>query len=231
MEKQIKILLAEDDKNLGTLLQEYLTAKKYEVDLASDGQYALEAYAEKDFDLCIFDVMMPRMDGFTLAKEIRKIDPHVPIIFLTAKSLKEDLIEGFQSGADDYLTKPFSMEELILRIQAIMRRVGSKPTEMGQTKFQLGRYEFDSQKQMLLIDGEEKKLTTKESELLRLLCINQNNLLDRNDALNEVWSDDNYFNARSMDVYITKLRKLLKQDERIQIINIHGRGFKLLIDE
>jgi len=231
MEKQIKILLAEDDKNLGTLLQEYLTAKKYEVDLESDGQYALEAYAKKDFDLCIFDVMMPRMDGFTLAKEIRKIDPHVPIIFLTAKSLKEDLIEGFQSGADDYLTKPFSMEELILRIQAIMRRVGSKPTEMGQTKFQLGRYEFDSQKQMLLIDGEEKKLTTKESELLRLLCINQNNLLDRNDALNEVWSDDNYFNARSMDVYITKLRKLLKQDERIQIINIHGRGFKLLIDE
>ena len=231
MEKLLRVLLAEDDTNLGSLLQEYLIAKKYEAELFPDGEKALEAYGKGDYDLCIFDVMMPKMDGFTLAKEIRKVDQHIPIIFLTAKALKDDLIEGFQSGADDYLTKPFSMDELMLRIQAIMRRVGDKQADAGKTDFVLGNYQFDAQKQLLTIDGEEKKLTTKESELLRLLCINQNNLLDRNDALNEVWADDNYFNARSMDVYITKLRKHLKQDERIQIINIHGKGFKLLIDE
>lgn len=231
MDKAIKVLLAEDDLNLGTLLQEYLIAKKYVAELYADGELALEAYQKGDYDLCIFDVMMPKMDGFTLAKEIRKVNQHIPIIFLTAKSLKDDLIEGFQSGADDYLTKPFSMDELMLRIQAIMRRVGEKHTASKQTDFVLGNYTFDAQKQILAIGGVEKKLTTKESELLRLLCINQNNLLDRNDALNEVWADDNYFNARSMDVYITKLRKHLKADERIQIINIHGKGFKLLIDE
>lgn len=231
MDKAIKVLLAEDDLNLGTLLQEYLIAKKYEAELYADGELALEAYEKGDYDLCIFDVMMPKMDGFTLAKEIRKVNQHIPIIFLTAKSLKDDLIEGFQSGADDYLTKPFSMDELMLRIQAIMRRVGEKQTASKQTDFVLGNYTFDAQKQILTMAGVEKKLTTKESELLRLLCINQNNLLDRNDALNEVWADDNYFNARSMDVYITKLRKHLKADERIQIINIHGKGFKLLIDE
>jgi DNA-binding response OmpR family regulator len=231
MEKSIKVLLAEDDKNLGTLLQEYLIAKKYDAELFADGEQALQAYSKGEYQLCIFDVMMPKMDGFSLAKEIRKVDAHVPIIFLTAKSLKEDLIEGFQSGADDYLTKPFSMDELMLRIQAIMRRVGDQPEKQTQMQFKLGNFDFDAQKQLLILDGEERKLTTKESELLRLLCINQNNLLDRNDALNEVWSDDNYFNARSMDVYITKLRKHLKDDDRIQIINIHGKGFKLLIDE
>lgn len=230
MEQLLKILLAEDDTNLGLLLKEYLIAKKYDAELFSDGEKALKAYRDDTYDLCIFDVMMPKIDGFTLAKEIRKVDQAIPIIFLTAKTLKDDLIEGFQSGADDYLTKPFSMEELMLRIQAIMRRVGEKSTQTQQTLFTLGDYTFDAQKQLLSIAGEDKKLTTKESELLRLLCINQNQLLDRNDALNEVWADDNYFNARSMDVYITKLRKLLKQDDRIQIINIHGKGFKLLID-
>jgi len=231
MEKSLKVLLAEDDANLGSLLQEYLNAKKYDAELFPDGELAFKAYTKGKYDLCIFDVMMPKMDGFTLAKEIRKVDDQIPIIFLTAKALKDDLIEGFQSGADDYLTKPFSMDELMLRIQAIMRRVGNSNPNQGKTDFELGNYFFDAQKQMLKINGEEKKLTTKESELLRLLCVNQNNLLDRNDALNEVWADDNYFNARSMDVYITKLRKHLKADERIQIINIHGKGFKLLIDE
>ncbi len=231
MEKLLKVLLAEDDTNLGSLLKEYLIAKKYDAELFPDGEKALEGYSKGNYDLCIFDVMMPKMDGFTLAKEIRKVDQHIPIIFLTAKTLKDDLIEGFQSGADDYLTKPFSMDELMLRIQAIMRRVGDKQSDNDKTQFILGKYNFDAQKQLLSFDGIEKKLTTKESELLRLLCINQNHLLDRNDALNEVWADDNYFNARSMDVYITKLRKHLKQDDRIQIINIHGKGFKLLIDE
>jgi DNA-binding response OmpR family regulator len=231
MEKTIKILLAEDDTNLGSLLKEYLLAKKYDAELFENGELALEAYNKGSYDLCIFDVMMPKIDGFALAKEIRKVDEQIPIIFLTAKSLKDDLIEGFESGADDYLTKPFSMDELMLRIKAIMRRVGGDNSKSTQMQFELGNYQFDAQKQLLKIDGEEKKLTTKESELLRLLCINQNALLDRNDALNEVWADDNYFNARSMDVYITKLRKHLKADERIQIINIHGKGFKLLIDE
>ncbi len=231
MEKKLKVLLAEDDTNLGSLLKEYLIAKKYDAELFSDGEKALEGYSKNKYDLCIFDVMMPKMDGFTLAKEIRKVDQHIPIIFLTAKTLKDDLIEGFQSGADDYLTKPFSMDELMLRIQAIMRRVGDKKFDNEKTNFVLGGYSFNAQKQVLSFNGEDKKLTTKESELLRLLCINQNHLLDRNDALNEVWADDNYFNARSMDVYITKLRKHLKQDDRIQIINIHGKGFKLLIDE
>lgn len=231
MEKQIKVLLAEDDTNLGSLLQEYLVAKKYDAKLFPDGAQALEAYSKGEYDLCIFDVMMPKMDGFTLAKEIRKTDQNIPIIFLTAKSLKDDLVEGFESGADDYLTKPFSMDELMLRIKAIMRRVGDSNSKNTQTDFKIGNFQFDALKQLLSINGEVNKLTTKESELLKLLCINQNNLLDRNDALNEVWADDNYFNARSMDVYITKLRKHLKADDRIQIINIHGRGFKLLIDE
>jgi len=231
MEDTIKILLAEDDANLGSLLKEYLIAKKYDAELFENGELALEAYLKDDYDLCIFDVMMPKMDGFALAKEIRKSNENIPIIFLTAKSLKDDLIEGFESGADDYLTKPFSMDELMLRIKAIMRRVGGDKNASKKTHFELGNYSFDAQHQKLTINKQEKKLTTKESELLRLLCINQNNLLDRNDALNEVWADDNYFNARSMDVYITKLRKHLKADERIQIINIHGKGFKLLIDE
>ena len=231
MAESLKVLLAEDDTNLGSLLQEYLVAKKYNAELFPDGEQAFDAYTKKEYDLCIFDVMMPKMDGFTLAKEIRKVDQHIPIIFLTAKALKDDLKEGFESGADDYLTKPFSMDELMLRINAIMRRVGDKKSKAKQTDFVLGNFQFDAQKQTLTINGETSKLTTKESELLRLLCINQNDLLDRNDALNEVWADDNYFNARSMDVYITKLRKHLKADDRIQIINIHGRGFKLLIDE
>ena len=230
MEKVIKILLAEDDANLGSLLKEYLIAKKYEAELFENGELALEAYSKGDYDLCIFDVMMPKMDGFALATEIRKTDEHIPIIFLTAKSLKDDLIKGFESGADDYLTKPFSMDELMLRIKAIMRRVGDTSSKSTQTEFEIGNYKFDAQYQKLSIDGVENKLTTKESELLRLLCINENSLLDRNDALNEVWADDNYFNARSMDVYITKLRKHLKGDSRIQIINIHGKGFKLLVE-
>ena len=172
--------------------------------------------------------MMPKKDGFTLAKEIRAINTEIPIIFLTAKNLKEDIIEGFKIGGDDYLTKPFSMEELLFRIEAILRRVKSKKMK-DKTYYTLGKFTFDSQKQILSLDGKQTKLTTKESELLSLLCANMNDILERNYALKTIWIDDNYFNARSMDVYITKLRKLLREDAGVQIINIHGKGYKLIV--
>ncbi|NMB72971.1 MAG: response regulator transcription factor, partial [Bacteroidales bacterium] len=174
------------------------------------------------------DIMMPVKDGFTLAKEIRMINSDIPIIFLTAKSMKEDVIEGFRIGADDYITKPFSMEELIFRIEAILRRTKSEGADK-QTVFKLGNYTFDSSRQLLIRGTEERKLTTKESELLRLLCLNKNRILERNFALKSIWIDDTYFNARSMDVYITKLRKYLKDDPDIQIMNIHGKGYKLIV--
>jgi DNA-binding response OmpR family regulator len=172
---------------------------------------------------------MPKMDGFTLAREIRKINKNVPFIFLTAKSLKEDVIEGFTAGADDYMTKPFSMEELLFRIHAILRRTNSNNNSDTNETFKIGDYEFDSQKQILKYNGRDQKLTTKESELLKLLCNNMNNVLERNFALNTIWQEDSYFNARSMDVYITKLRKYLKEDPSIQILNIHGKGYKLIV--
>jgi len=228
MEKT-KILLAEDDNNLGTLLKEYLTVKGYNVQLEKDGEKAFRAFKNDRFDLCIFDIMMPKKDGLTLAKDIRIDNEKVPIIFLTAKSMKEDVIEGFKSGADDYLTKPFSMEELLLPGEAILRRSKGSTNEK-QTIFQLGNTVFDSNKQTLMRNGEENKLTTKESELLRLLCENKGEILERNYALKAIWEDDNYFNARSMDVYITKLRKHLKEEPGVQILNIHGKGFKLLTE-
>jgi DNA-binding response OmpR family regulator len=230
MEKEtVKVLLAEDDENLGSLLREYLNAKNYRTQLYPDGVQALEAFHQDDFDLCIIDVMMPRMDGFTLAKEIRKLNSNTPFIFLTAKTMQEDVIEGFSLGADDYMTKPFSMEELLYRIKAILRR--TSPEEEGEKNrdlFDIGQYKFDANKQLLTIDGNTRKLTTKEAELLRLLCNNKNQMLDRNYALRTIWEDDSYFNARSMDVYITKLRKYLKEDPNIQILNVHGKGYKLI---
>ncbi|HHU59045.1 response regulator transcription factor RprY [Geofilum rhodophaeum] len=227
MEKEYKILLTEDDENLGMLLREYLVAKGYETDLLPDGEAGYDAFMSKKYDVCIFDVMMPKKDGFTLAKEIRMVNTEVPIIFLTAKSMKEDIFQGFKIGADDYLTKPFSMEELLFRIEAILRR--TKGTLGGQDVFQIGKYKFDTQKQQL-IDGEKVvKLTTKESELLKLLCNNANKVLERNFALKTIWVDDNYFNARSMDVYITKLRKHLKDEPAVEILNVHGKGYKLVM--
>src|SRR5690554_4169062 len=215
MEKEYKILLTEDDENLGMLLREYLVAKGYETDLLPDGEAGYDAFMSK------------KNDGFTLAKEIRMVNTEVPIIFLTAKSMKEDIFQGFKIGADDYLTKPFSMEELLFRIEAILRR--TKGTLGGQDVFQIGKYKFDTQKQQL-IDGEKVvKLTTKESELLKLLCNNANKVLERNFALKTIWVDDNYFNARSMDVYITKLRKHLKDEPAVEILNVHGKGYKLVM--
>ena len=228
MGEKLSILLCEDDENLGMLLREYLNAKGYAADLYPDGEAGYKAFLKNKYDLCVFDVMMPKKDGFTLAQEIRQANSEIPIIFLTAKTLKEDVLEGFKIGADDYLTKPFSMEELTFRIEAIFRRVrGKKAKEVSAYK--IGRFTFDTQKQLLEIDGKQTKLTTKESELLSLLCAHVNEILQRDFALKTIWIDDNYFNARSMDVYITKLRKHLKEDPAIEIINIHGKGYKLIV--
>lgn len=230
MENNIKVLLAEDDKNLGLLLKEYLSAKDFDVTLCEDGEIAINAYNKSNFDFCILDVMMPKKDGFTVAKEIRMNNSNIPIIFLTAKSLKDDVIEGFKIGGDDYMTKPFSMEELLMRIEAIMRRSNTKEVTSNQEQFTIGSLTFNSKKQILIHpDGKKEKLTTKESELLRLLCLNTNKILERNYALKSIWSDDNYFNARSMDVYITKLRKHIKSEEGVEIINVHGKGYKLIM--
>ncbi len=228
MEKKMRVILSEDDENLGSLLREYLIAKGYDTDLYPDGEAAFKGFQKNQYDLCIFDVMMPKKDGFTLAKDVRIINSDIPIIFLTAKNMKEDVIEGFRIGADDYMTKPFSMEELIFRIEAILRRTLGE-ADNTQVIFKLRRYTFDARKQTLSDANDSTKLTTKESELLRLLCVNANKVLERNYALKTIWVDDNYFNARSMDVYITKLRKHLKDEEGIEIINIHGKGYKLII--
>jgi DNA-binding response OmpR family regulator len=228
-ETKVNVLLAEDDENLGSLLKEYLNAKAYNTILTKDGLEALETFKNKSFDICIIDIMMPKMDGFTLAKKIREENATIPFIFLTAKTLKEDVLEGFSIGADDYITKPFSMEELLYRLKAILRRTSeNEEGEKEQTVFQVGKFTFDSNKQMLYNGDKEQSLTTKESELLRLLCVNQNQMLERNFALRTIWGDDSYFNARSMDVYITKLRKYLKDDSSIQILNVHGKGYKLI---
>ncbi|MBK6627049.1 MAG: response regulator transcription factor [Flavobacteriales bacterium] len=232
-----KLLVVEDDPNLGTLLAEYLRVKGFEVDLRADGEAGLKAFrssteARERYDLLLLDVMMPVKDGFTLAREIRRSDTQVPIIFLTAKSMKQDTIQGFQAGADDYLTKPFSMEELVLRVQAVLRRSAGLGLGTEQPQHHtIGSYTFDVRKQLLRRGEEERKLTTKESELLRLLCLHRNGLLERRQALREIWGDDNYFNGRSMDVYIAKLRKHLREDPEVEIINIHGQGFRLAARE
>lgn len=226
---KIRILLAEDDENLGMLLNEYLKAKDYDTQLFADGDKAYRNFVKEHYDLCILDVMMPIKDGFTLAKEIRQVNVDIPIIFLTAKSLKEDVIEGFKIGGDDYITKPFSMEELLFRIEAILRRSGTGNNQGAVEVYEIGKYTYDTKKQTLKFEDEATRLTTKEGELLKLLCNNKNKILDRNFALKTIWLDDNYFNARSMDVYITKLRKYLKKDPSIEIINVHGKGFKLIM--
>lgn len=226
-EEKVRILLCEDDENLGMLLREYLQTKGYDADLQPDGEAGYRAFTKSKYDLCVFDVMMPKKDGFALAADIRALNVEVPIIFLTAKSMKEDILQGFKLGADDYISKPFSMEELLYRIESILRRVKGKRAK-DVVVYQIGDFQFDAQKQVLNYKGEVRKLTTKESELLNLLAANANSILERNFALKTIWVDDNYFNARSMDVYITKLRKLLKDDTNVAIINIHGKGYKLI---
>jgi len=224
-----KILLAEDDLNLGKILKSYLEAKNFDVDLFLNGEDALLSFQKNEYEIIILDVMMPVMDGFTAAQNIRKTDKKVPIIFLTAKSLEEDKLKGFDIGADDYITKPFNMELLLARLNAILRRMGADEDENGQKNiFTIGKYTFDYMHQKLSVGKESQKLTSKESELLKLLCQHENETMDRRVALNRIWKDDSYYNARSMDVYITKLRKYLKEDPKLQIINVHGIGFKLL---
>ena len=224
-----KLLLVEDDPNLGALLQEYLTDKGYPTARATDGQEGWQMFVDGTYDLCIFDVMMPRKDGFSLAKEVRMSGRDVPIVFLTAKSMKEDTIQGFRVGADDYITKPFDRDELLLRIEAILRRYRrTNAPEVEPSVVGVGSYTFDYEHQQLSRAGETARLTSKESELLKLLCQNLNQPISRSFALKVIWGDDTYFNARSMDVYITKLRKHLKDDPGVQIMNLHGEGFKLM---
>lgn len=223
-----RILLVEDDTNLGSLLRNYLDAKNYETTLFMTGRSALEGFSNGLFDLCILDIMMPEMDGLALARAVRSIDPDIPIIFLTAKNQEEDIIEGFKTGADDYITKPFNMEELLYRIEAIFRRTISPVNVKGEELNRIGEYIFDNRRQLLTFREQQISLTTKESELLDLLFRHKNEILERNYALKSIWIDDNYFNARSMDVYITRLRKYLKKDPAVKILNIHGRGYRLI---
>lgn len=227
MNERMNIFFCEDDDSVGILLKEFLEAKGFDVDLFTDGDAGINGFSQGTYDLCILDVMMPKADGFEVARYIRQINSDIPIIFLTARNLKEDILEGFKTGGDDYLSKPFSMEELLLRIEAIMRRINGRKTKTVPF-YKLGSYLFDTLNQTLEINGKKNQLTTKESELLTLLCMYANETLERNYALKSIWVDDNYFNARSMDVYVTKLRKLLKDDPSITIKNVHGRGYKLV---
>ncbi|MCQ2286256.1 MAG: response regulator transcription factor [Bacteroidales bacterium] len=223
-----RLLLAEDDVNLGKVLNDTLTAKGFNVKYANNGEMAYELFTTSDFDICLIDVMMPLKDGFTLVKEIRKLDKKVPIIFLTAKTLPQDMVEGLRIGADDYITKPFDTEVLMARIEAQLRH-SNNDAEKHQTVFQLGAITFDANRQILIINDKEKKLTTRENEVLLMLIQNKNDVLERGYALKKIWGDDSFYNARSMDVYITKLRRYFKDDPSVQIVNIHGVGFKLVI--
>lgn len=223
----IKVLVAEDDVNLGKVLTTILTGKGFEVSHATNGEAAYDIFCKGSFDICLVDVMMPLMDGFTLAQEIRKLDKKIPIIFLTAKNLQEDMIKGLTIGGDDYVTKPFSMDVLLARIQALLRRTVSQKDEAQV--IQLGNITFDRKKQILLIQGKEQKITTREAQLLEMLVEKRNDVLERGYALTKIWGDDSFYNARNMDVYITKLRKYFKNEPNIQIINVHGIGYKFVI--
>ena len=228
MSAKKKILLVEDDVNLGNLLSDSLEIKNYDVVLKRNGEDAFTEFKANKYDMCIFDVMMPKKDGFTLAKDVRRINATVPIVFLTAKALKEDTIEGLKLGADDYITKPFSMEELTLRMENIFKRL-PKAEVSNQNQFKLGKFDFDNTHRILKSTDSEVKLTTKESELLKMLAVYSDRILEREVALNAVWGSDSYFAGRSMDVYIAKLRKYLKEDTNVEILNIHGTGFKLIV--
>lgn len=230
-----RILLVEDDQNFGDVLRSYLEMHTYDVTLATDGAQGLDSYNKGEYDLCIFDVMMPRKDGFTLAKEIREKDMEMPIIFLTARTMKDDVLQGFKIGADDYITKPFNSEELLYRIQAVLKRSQQKADPREEVKeFLIGKYHFNFPLRILTYtsngaDEDKAKLSPKEAQLLRMFAMYMNDILPRSEALTKIWGEDNYFTARSMDVFVTKLRKYLSKDENIEIVNIHGNGFQLLV--
>ena len=227
---KIQILLVEDDPNFGTVLKDYLSMNDYEVELANDGDLGWRTFEKGNFDLCVLDVMLPKKDGFTLATEIRQVNTDVPIIFLTAKTLQEDVLEGFKIGADDYITKPFNSEELLFRIQAVLKR-GKGKRNNEQKEFDIGSFHFNYKTRILTRGENSQKLSPKEAELLRLLSLNLNDITYREEALKSIWGRDDYFTARSMDVFITKLRKYLKEDGNIEIVNIHGNGFRLNVEE
>ena len=226
-----QILLCEDDTNLGMVLKNYLELNDYSVTLERDGKLGLAAFQREKFDLCLLDVMMPNMDGFTLAEEIRDVNPDVPLFFLSAKTMKDDIIQGYKLGADDYITKPFDSEVLLLKIKAILKRNEELHREEVNAEYDLGKYHFNPRLRELIIDGKTQTLSPKENELLKMLSEYKNDLLSREIALKKIWGSDTYFNGRSMDVYIAKLRKYLREDPAIEIVNIHGNGFRLVVTE
>lgn len=224
-----RILLVEDDQSFGAVLKDYLTINNFEVVLATDGEEGLKEFTDHDFDICIFDVMMPKKDGFTLAEEVKKLGKNTPIIFLTARNQREDVLKGYQLGADDYITKPFDSELLLYKIKAILSRSATLEEEQDQNQFNLSQIQFDAMLRQLKVGDQNYKLSPKENELLKLLCLHRNDFMPRGLALRKIWKRENYFTARSMDVYIAKLRRLLKEDEGLEIINVHGEGFRLLV--
>jgi two-component system, OmpR family, response regulator len=226
-----QILLCEDDTNLGMVLKNYLELNDYEVTLERDGKLGLAAFQRQKFDLCLLDVMMPNMDGFTLAEEIRDVNPDVPLFFLSAKTMKDDIIQGYKLGADDYITKPFDSEVLLHKIKAILKRNEELHREEVNAEYDLGKYHFNPRLRELTIEGRTQTLSPKENELLKMLAEYKNDLLSREIALKKIWGSDTYFNGRSMDVYIAKLRKYLKEDPALEIVNIHGNGFRLVVTE
>ena len=227
-DKKARILLCEDDQNLGLVLKNYLELNDFDVVLERDGRLGLAAFQREKFDLCLLDVMMPNMDGFTVAEEIRDINPDVPLFFLSAKTMKEDIIQGYKLGADDYITKPFDSEVLLHKIKAILKRNEELHKEEANQEFDLGSYHFNPRLRELSVNGKVQTLSPKENELLKMLAEYKNDLLPREAALKKIWGSDTYFNGRSMDVYIAKLRKYLKEDPKLEIVNIHGNGFRLV---
>jgi DNA-binding response OmpR family regulator len=227
-----KILLCEDDTNLGMVLKNYLELNDYDVILERDGRLGLAAFQREKFDICLLDVMMPNMDGFTVAEEIRDVDPDMPLFFISAKTMKEDIIQGYKLGADDYITKPFDSEVLLHKIKAILKRNEELHREEANAEFDLGKYHFNPRLRQLSFEGKNMQtLSPKENELLKMLSEYKNDLLQRDAALKKIWGSDTYFNGRSMDVYIAKLRKYLREDSNIEIVNIHGNGFRLVVQE
>ncbi|MXV39041.1 response regulator [Flavobacteriaceae bacterium Ap0902] len=227
----IKILLVEDDPSFGTVLKDYLQVNDFDVNHAIDGVEGLEMFQKGKYNLIITDVMMPKKDGFTMAKEIKAINPDIPIIFLTAKNMRDDVLKGYQLGADDYITKPFDSEVLLYKIKAIIQRNGINEEKFNQDEFTIGNFHFNAKLRQLNVNGKEHKLSPKENELLRMLCVYKNDLMPREIALTRIWNEDNYFTSRSMDVYIAKLRKYLKDDPDVEIVNIHGEGFRLVAED
>jgi len=219
--------MVEDDKNFGTVMKSYLSLHEYEVEWVDDGAQALRVFESQIFDLCILDVMLPHVDGFTIATEIRKKNDHIPIIFLTAKTLKKDILEGFRIGADDYITKPFDSEVLLMKIKAILKRNTVLNDTSEQDNFQIGKYHFSAVLRTITCGEDHQKLSPKEAELLRMLCINMNKVLPREEALNSIWGEESYFTTRSMDVFMSKLRKYLKDDPTVEISTVHGSGYIL----